>query len=85
MDGDSLTPGCSQIDNGNQVEQQNQEGGTVVALPCNVLHLFHPQCIRMWLDKSAACPLCKHNAFTGQLEEAPAEEPIPEELRNEVN
>ena len=41
----------------------------------------------MWLDKSAACPLCKYNAFTGKLyiasEDDPQgmEEPIPEHLR----
>ena len=42
-----------------------QAKGLVCSLPCNVLHMFHPDCIRMWLDKSAACPLCKLNAFTG--------------------
>ena len=41
--------------------------GLVVALPCNALHMFHPNCIRMWLLKSPACPLCKTNAFTGNL------------------
>lgn len=39
--------------------------GLVTALPCNVLHVFHPQCISLWLHKSSACPLCKYNAFTG--------------------
>lgn len=47
----------------------------VVALPCNVLHFFHPECIQEWLLKSAACPLCKVNAFTQEIEpdQSPAE------------
>ena len=48
-------------------ENGQETDGLVVALPCNVLHMFHPQCIRAWLDKSPACPLCKFNVFTGRL------------------
>lgn len=30
----------------------------VVRLPCR--HSFHTSCIKQWLQRTAACPLCKH-------------------------
>lgn len=47
-------------------EESGNGSGLVTPLPCNALHVFHPACIRLWLYKSSACPLCKFNAFTGE-------------------
>ena len=68
-----------------QKEANGPSGGVVTPLPCNVLHMFHPECIQAWLVKSSACPLCKFNAFTGKLQDDEVdqfdEEPIPEYAR----
>lgn len=32
-------------------------GDTVKTLPC--FHMFHPDCIHQWLERSKLCPLCK--------------------------
>ena len=59
-------PGEKNEDNG--VEQKPEESGIVTHLPCNAMHMFHPNCIKMWLNKGSACPLCKFNPFTGKLD-----------------
>jgi len=35
----------------------------LVYLPCNVQHVYHPTCIKMWLSKHDYCPLCKTELF----------------------
>ena len=52
----------------NGAAQKPEESGIVTSLPCNVLHMFHPNCIKMWLNKGSACPLCKFNPFTAKLD-----------------
>ncbi|XP_042448889.1 trigger factor-like [Zingiber officinale] len=29
----------------------------VLAMPCS--HLFHPECLKKWLERSCSCPLCR--------------------------
>eukprot|EP00983_Pelagomonas_calceolata_P114419 1160092-Pelagomonas_calceolata.AAC.8 len=36
-----------------------QVGDQVQSLPCHETHLFHPACLRPWLSKSNACPVCR--------------------------
>lgn len=31
----------------------------VVVLPCNGQHHFHSECLRVWLQVSSSCPLCR--------------------------
>ena len=31
----------------------------VCQMPCHIKHIFHEQCIRPWIQKQNACPLCK--------------------------
>jgi E3 ubiquitin-protein ligase DOA10 len=31
----------------------------VVTLPCDKRHYFHDECIKNWLERNNACPLCK--------------------------
>ena len=34
-------------------------GDTMIELPCNPLHCFHPDCIRPWLRRRRTCPSCR--------------------------
>lgn len=34
-------------------------GDTMIELPCNPLHCFHPACIRPWLRRRRTCPSCR--------------------------
>ena len=34
-------------------------GDTMIELPCNPLHCFHPDCIRPWLLRRRTCPSCR--------------------------
>ena len=36
-----------------------QYGETVSPLYCNIKHVFHTECVRMWLVSNPVCPLCK--------------------------
>ena len=31
----------------------------VCQMPCHIKHIFHSECIRPWILKQNACPLCK--------------------------
>ncbi len=31
----------------------------VVQMPCHIKHIFHSECIKPWICKQNACPLCK--------------------------
>jgi len=31
-------------------------------LPCK--HLFHPPCLKPWLDENNSCPICRHELRT---------------------
>ena len=35
------------------------EEDTVITLPCDKRHYFHDACIKEWLERNNACPLCK--------------------------
>jgi hypothetical protein len=41
----------------------------VLVLPCDVMHAFHVDCIKLWLKRSTGCPLCKKNVFMTQEEQ----------------
>ncbi len=34
-------------------------GDSMIELPCNSLHCFHPNCIRPWLRRRRTCPSCR--------------------------
>ena len=34
-----------------------EEGQTVLDIPCG--HLFHEHCLRTWMNRASACPLCR--------------------------
>lgn len=40
-----------------------KEQDDVVVMPCNLKHIYHPQCIFEWLTKNLVCPLCKATVF----------------------
>jgi len=35
----------------------------IVILPCNIKHIYHPNCVKAWLEKNDSCPLCKAQVF----------------------
>lgn len=39
--------------------EEIREDDMIVYLPCNVRHVYHTLCIRLWLRKNSNCPLCK--------------------------
>ena len=44
-----------------------QPDSVVTQLPCNDMHVFHHACIRGWVDKTPACPLCKKEITSSDL------------------
>ena len=36
-----------------------KEDDEVTPLPCDTAHYFHSECIKPWIQKMNACPLCK--------------------------
>lgn len=44
------------------------DGSDVSILPC--YHIFHPECIDMWLSRENLCPLCKVNVEEGLQRES---------------
>lgn len=41
------------------------EGEKTCGLPCHTDHIFHPQCLKSWLDKKNFCPLCRYSLTSG--------------------
>lgn len=39
-------------------------GDTVVVMPCNGKHVFHPRCLEPWLASNNSCPMCRHELPT---------------------
>ena len=37
-------------------------GTTAIKLPCG--HIYHPNCLREWLEKSCTCPVCRFELET---------------------
>eukprot|EP00916_Digyalum_oweni_P014767 GHVL01024173.1.p1 GENE.GHVL01024173.1~~GHVL01024173.1.p1 ORF type:complete len:384 (+),score=47.47 GHVL01024173.1:16-1167(+) len=37
-----------------------EDGCEVRQLPCNMKHIFHPDCIDEWLCRSPECPVCRY-------------------------
>eukprot|EP00347_Sterkiella_histriomuscorum_P007353 403349272 len=48
----------------------------IVLMPCNIKHIYHPQCIYEWLCKNIQCPLCKEVVFKDAVVRARSEEGI---------
>lgn len=40
------------------------EGDEVQVMPCNQGHVFHPPCLRPWLEQHNSCPTCRHELPT---------------------
>ncbi|CAI2377585.1 unnamed protein product [Moneuplotes crassus] len=36
-----------------------EQGDNIINLPCHKTHIFHPQCIAVWVMENKNCPLCK--------------------------
>lgn len=43
---------------------QVEDGESVKRLRCK--HVYHPQCIDRWLERSKMCPVCKRDVLTGE-------------------
>lgn len=41
-------------------------GDIACKLPCG--HLFHPECLKDWLEKQASCPICRYELETDDVE-----------------
>jgi hypothetical protein len=41
-----------------------EDGESVKTLRCK--HVYHPQCIDRWLERSTMCPVCKRDVLTGE-------------------
>ncbi|KAL4432418.1 hypothetical protein ABPG77_001717 [Micractinium sp. CCAP 211/92] len=40
------------------------EGDEVQVMPCSSGHVFHPPCLRPWLEEHNSCPTCRHELPT---------------------
>ena len=45
---------------------QVEDGENVKRLGCK--HVYHPECIDRWLERSRLCPVCKRDVLTGESE-----------------
>lgn len=41
----------------------------IVLLPCGCFQPYHPECIVMWLEQKASCPLCRTDLLNPASEE----------------
>lgn len=39
-------------------------GDEMQEMPCNGKHVFHPPCLKPWLDEHNSCPICRHELPT---------------------
>ncbi|KAJ7524440.1 hypothetical protein O6H91_17G006200 [Diphasiastrum complanatum] len=62
-----------------------QDGEMVRLLPiCG--HLFHVQCVDVWLHLHTSCPACRHSTVQGAaLSDRACDEQIPEQLHDQVS
>mmetsp|Transcript_8565 Transcript_8565/g.10595 ORF Transcript_8565/g.10595 Transcript_8565/m.10595 type:complete len:97 (+) Transcript_8565:1554-1844(+) len=40
-------------------QERFERTSMVCQMPCHIKHIFHSECIRPWIKKQNACPLCK--------------------------
>ena len=40
-------------------QEQFERTSVVCQMPCHIKHIFHSECIKPWIKKQNACPLCK--------------------------
>jgi len=45
---------------------QLEDGEQAKTLGCK--HVYHPECIDRWLERSRLCPVCKRDVLTGEHE-----------------
>lgn len=40
------------------------EGDNIIEIPCK--HIFHPDCIKPWLEEHCSCPVCRYKLPTDE-------------------
>ena len=46
---------------------------SVVALPCDIKHYFHQNCIENWFKYHTACPFCKKDVTIDEIRKTKAD------------
>ena len=55
-------------------EEEEEKVATAVKLP-DCQHSFHDKCLKMWLEHTSSCPLCR--------QELPTDDEVYEELKRQ--
>jgi hypothetical protein len=58
---------------------ENYEGGETICLPKteDCIHIFHEDCISVWLTNHDDCPLCRTDLMKGNVEKTEEKEELP--------